>query len=313
MKTIEQAPIRSLPTFMIIGAGKSGTTSLYEYLLQHPQIHMSPVKETNFFALRGQKVEQEDTSEDQMYHYPWSVTSDEAYIDLFKEGASKNARGEVSPMYLYHPEAPGRIHELLPEVKLIAILRQPAERLYSRYMHLWGEDRAPSNDLNAIFDKDSVWWKRDDLVREGFYGTYLQRYYDLFPSARIKVYLFEDLRKRPEELIKDLYHFCGVDDQFQPDLEASFNVSGKPKNKVLDVLIGKDSWVKSALDKTMPGLSKKVKDNLWVKNTINKWRKKNTTKLPFDKELKKRITREIYLEDIERLEAIIDRDLSSWK
>jgi hypothetical protein len=180
-------------------------------------------------------------------------------------------------------------------------------------MHLWGEDRAPSNDLKAIFDKDSVWWKRDDLVREGFYGTYLQRYYDLFPSAQIKVFLFEDLRKRPEELIKDLYQFCGVDDQFQPDLGASFNVSGKPKNKVLDVLIGKDSWVKNALDKTLPGLSKRVKENPWVKNTINKWRKKNTTKLPFDKELKKRITSEIYLEDIERLEAILDRDLSSWK
>ncbi len=300
------------PNFIIIGAGKSGTTTIYEYLKQHPQVFMSEVKETNFFALEGKEVKAIDDSEGQMEHYPWAINNEKDYLALFDKVTNEKAIGEVSPMYLYNELAPVNIHNKLPNVKLIAILRQPVERLYSRYMHLARESREPSKDFADALNENSIWWKRNDLVTEGFYGTYLKRYFKLFSPNQIKVFLYDDLRKNEAEVIKELFSFIGIDDEFVPTVGEEFNKSGRIKNRKLDLLIGQNSILVKGAQKISPSIVKKVKESEGLKRTINRLRNKNLEKAPLSKELKSEMTNSIYKNEILKLQDLINRDLSHW-
>ena len=122
-----------MPNFLLIGAAKAGTSSLYGYLKQHPQIYMSPIKEPRFFALEGETLN---------FNGPTrginqtSINTLEAYSQLFQKVTTEKAIGEASTIYLSSPKAPERIKHYLPDVKLIAILRDPSERAFSSYMHL---------------------------------------------------------------------------------------------------------------------------------------------------------------------------------
>src|SRR5262245_66695854 len=114
----------NMPTFLIIGAGKSGTTSLYHYLKQHPDVYMSPVKEPLFFAFAGQQVSWAGSGGSRADSR--AITSLEHYQALFREGAGRTALGEASSAYVYYPAAAERLRRLVPDAKLIVILRCPA-------------------------------------------------------------------------------------------------------------------------------------------------------------------------------------------
>ncbi|MFT6939897.1 MAG: hypothetical protein ACJASN_001386 [Cyclobacteriaceae bacterium] len=303
---------KQLPNFLVIGAGKSGTTSLYEYLNSHLEVFMSPIKETNFFALENEKLVPPSEDKDQMFHYPWSVTDFEAYKALFKDVKNEKAIGEVSPMYLYNENAAHNIKSKIPNVKLIAMLRQPVDRLYSRFMHLARENRTPTAHFIDALDQESIWWKRNDLVQEGFYAAHLQKYFQLFPSEQIKVILYDDFRKDPIAVMQEVYAFVGVDPLAEYECTEEFNVSGLIKSKNIDLLIGQNSLLKRAISSYTPGLSKILASNQVVKSVVNRLRNKNLEKPRLSNELKKRINDEIYTSDILKLEKLIGRDLSHW-
>jgi hypothetical protein len=304
--------MKNWPNFIIIGAGKSGTTSLYEYLRQHPQVFMSEVKETNFFALEGKEVKAVDDSTEQTEHYPWAINNLDDYLALFNDVKDEKAIGEVSPMYLYNEQAPENIYNKIPDVKLIAILRQPVERLYSRYMHLARENREPSPNFEDALDKNSIWWRRNDLVTEGFYGTYLTRYFNQFKPEQIKVYLYDELRKDEAALVNDMFGFIGVDADFSPTAGEQFNKSGRIKNKKLDLLIGQNSILVKGANAISPSLVKKIKESKGLKRAVNRLRNKNLEKAPLSKELKREMTHSIYKEEILKLQELINKDLSHW-
>jgi len=301
-----------LPNFMVIGAGKSGTTSLYEYLKSHPEVFMSPVKETNFFALEGVKMIDPKNDPAQMFHYPWSITNYDAYCSLFEKAKSEKAIGEVSPMYLYSPKAALAIKEMLPDIKLIVILRQPVERLYSRYLHLARENRLPSADFKDALNRNNIWWKRNDLVQEGMYGKHLNEYFKIFPKKQIKVFLYEQLVTDPRSVVEEIYNFIGVDPTYLPKLDDKHNISGFIKNKSLDHLIGQQSIVKETISKLSPQLMASIKSNKFVHKTIIKWRNKNLERPSLSKSLKFEMTTDIYSGDIIELQNLTGKDLSHW-
>ena len=139
------------PNFLVIGAAKCGTTSLYHYLRQHPDVYMSPIKEPNHFStdiqpsdfsseyklyeksknLDIEKFVNGDMKEDQWGAY---VHNKEQYLKLFRFAGNKKAIGEISNSYLYSNVAATQIRNEYPDMKIVAILRQPAERAYSHYM-----------------------------------------------------------------------------------------------------------------------------------------------------------------------------------
>ena len=170
-----------MPDFLIIGAGKSGTTSLNSYLSQHPDIFMSPVKEPNFFAYINTEVSDLDNLET-IKHYEESIRNLDDYSHLFADAGKSQIKGEVSNTYMTRRDSATYIKDYIPKAKIIAILRNPTERLYSRYLHLARDNRLSEIDPieEGLKNKSSVWWKRNDLIQEGFYYKNLKPYFRAF-------------------------------------------------------------------------------------------------------------------------------------
>lgn len=301
-----------LPDFLIIGAGKSGTTSIDNYLKQHPSIFISPKKEPNFFAYELTDIESLKEYPGELKHYQESITNFNDYLRLFEAAKSDQIKGETSNTYMYGKDAPYRIKHHIPNVKLIAILRQPAERLYSRYLHLYRDNRLPTPHFSDCKDKSTIWWQRNDLINEGFYFKHLSRYYELFPKENIKVFLYEDIKNDIREMLKDIFTFLNVDNTFECNFSIRYNESGIIKNKVLNKLIGGNGVVQNSIKSLAPSLYSGVKNNLTAQKLINKVRSKNMDKPKIDPEIKHFLTHEVYKEDILQLQALINKDLSSW-
>ncbi|MFZ6011973.1 MAG: sulfotransferase family protein [Bacteroidota bacterium] len=302
-----------IPDFLIIGAGKSGTTSLDNYLKQHPQIFVPSVKEPNFFGYENTKIEDFKGNQEEINHYRGSVTDLQTYLDLFKNAAPRQVKGETSNTYMYHPEAPARIKHYNPDMKLIAVLRQPAGRLYSRFLHLARENRLPTAEFKDCLNKNTIWWQRNDLIKEGFYFRNLKSYYELFPKENIRVYLYEEFNDKTEEVLKDIYRFLGVDENYKTDLSVKYNQSGFIKNKFLDNIYGQRGLINKTVKAIFPkSVIEKLKGNVALQRKLNDLRGKNLAKPKLDPEIRYKLTHEVYGEDIQNLQELIGKDLSHW-
>jgi hypothetical protein len=129
----------TLPDFLMIGAQKSGTSAIYAYLSQHPQVFTSENKEPGFFAFEG--LQRSFAGPDDARAGRDIVRDLERYRRLFREVGDKARAGEASSIYLYAPQAAERIHHYIPNAKLIAVLRDPVDRAYSAYRHLVRDGR----------------------------------------------------------------------------------------------------------------------------------------------------------------------------
>jgi len=221
-----------LPNFLIVGAAKAGTTALYHYLQQHPQIFLTPLKETNYFALAGKHLDFRGPG-DADYVNQLSVTTSEAYRAQFDGVRNEVAIGEVSPLYLYHPEAASRIHSVIPEVKIIAVLRNPIERAFSAFLHLLRDGRETTRDFAEALDLEAEriaanWEHIWHYLNMGRYHEQVKRYYDLFPPEQIKIDIYRDLRTRPLEVLRDNLEFVGVDTDFVFDTRQRYNEASLP-------------------------------------------------------------------------------------
>ena len=301
----------TLPNFLVIGAGKSGTTSLYHYLRQHPQIFMSPTKEPKFFALEGVGIYFRGPGDQEVMTQTAdnrSVTEIGAYERLFDGVRGEKAIGEASPIYLHSPQAPARIRHHIPDAKLVAVLRNPVERAYSAYLHQVRDGRewlgfreALRAEEGRIRDGWAPGWR---YRRVGFYFEHLSRYYELFGAEKLRVYLYEDLSESPVSVSQDIFRFLGVDGSFVPDTSLRHNPSGIPKSKALVALIKRPNPLKSAARAILPEkLRKRLSASLQTRNL---------SKAPPMPEEARRELVEAYREDVLRLEGLIGRDLSGW-
>ena len=293
-----------IPNFLIIGAAKAGTTSLYDYLNQHPQIYMSPIKEPRFFALEGEKLDFRGPAQG---INQTSVTTWEQYCQLFQEATTEKAIGEASTIYLSNPKAPNRIKHYLPKVKLIAILRDPAERAFSSYVHLVRdgyENLSFTEALEAEPTRIKENWQPLWYYKErGFYYEQLQKYLTIFKPEQIKICLYEELAADSTAVIRELTRFLEVDDTFTPDLTRK-NVSGIPKNKFLQNLFTKKNPIKSLVKPLLP---KSLRENILENVTKSNLGAKPT----LSPEMRQKLI-SIYREDILKLQDLIQKDLSRW-
>lgn len=297
--------IRRLPTFIIVGAAKSGTTALYEYLRQHPDIFMSPLKEPRFFAVEGEAEPFGGPFAD--IENSVSISSIEEYYACFKDVKSEKAIGEASTLYLYHPKAPAGIQRYIPHAKLIAILRDPVERAYSGYlMHLMQKREVVSFE-EALADeprrKQENWiWGRYEEV--GHYAEQLRRYISRFGRDQIRVYLYEDLKADAGTLVADVFRFLEVDASYAVDTAMRHNVSGVPKNRFLDAVIGQRP-TRYQLSRLRPYLPQKL---IQVRDRM---RRNNLVRPEVDPQIRARLIPQ-FRDDILWLQDFLDRDLSAW-
>ena len=294
------------PTFLIIGAAKAGTTSLYHYLHQHPDIFMSPVKEPNFFVFECHTLHFEGPGDQAVVAQ--SVTTLAAYEALFAEGAQAQARGEASPLYLHVPEAPARIQRHVPDIKLIACLRHPVDRLHSHFWNMVKCGREPLQDfaeaLAAEPERQRANWEWGwQYTAGGFYHAQLSRYYATFDPSQILVLLFEDFIANPVAVLQSIFRFLDVDDAFIPNVLLQHNATGLPKNPLLHRLMTSENPLRSTARMTLP---------LPVKKFIATWLwSRNVEKPTLDPALRADLLA-LYHDDILKLQTLLQRDLSHW-
>jgi hypothetical protein len=289
----------TMPNFLIIGAMKSGTTALYYYLEQHPEIYMSPVKEPNFFSSQ----EQENAAD--------AVTNIGTYQHLFRGGSGKKALGEASHSYLYEPRAAAEIKRYVPEAKLIAILRNPIDRAYSHFLHMVRTGMEPLDDFAQALREEEVRIHKErtfqDYIGRGLYYQQLKRYFRTFPQEQVRVYLYEDLSGAPISTVQDAFRFLKVDDSFVPDVSLRRNVSGQPKYKTLDGLLRRQSRIKHAAKIYLPARMR------WrLSKTFDDLKTRNLAEPPPVQSKVRRHLIGVYREDILKVQELIHRDLSGW-
>lgn len=299
------------PNFLIIGAAKSGTTALWHSLRQHPQVYMSPRKHTRFFAF---KVEDPDFqgSPLESESVPYAITDVAAYHALFDGVTNETAIGEASHSYLYQPDAPERIYRYAPGMKLIAILRNPAERAYSHHRQMIRDGREPLNDFIRALEAEetriySNWWPDFHYVQIGLYSEQLKRYLHLFERGQVKIHLYEDLISDPEGVMQSIFQFLGVDDTSMPETKVIYNASGSPKNKALHLLLQKMRLLRTAIERIFPeGTHRSL---LRLGSSLHN---RNLTKARLSPEVRRQVTEDYFREDILKLQLLIRRDLSAW-
>ena len=297
--------MRPLPDFLIIGAAKSGTTSLYRYLSQHPDVFTSPVKEPNFFAFAGEKVDFQGPGDAQNAN-AWSVTTLDKYRALFDEADDTAVAGEASFTSLYMPAAPACVQRHCPDVKLIALLRDPAERAYSSFAFRLQAGHEPCFDFETALNCEETrirqnWSPAWHYQRLGFYYAQLVRYYERFSKDQIRVYLYEDLAADARRVTCDAFEFLGVDPTFEPDVSKQHNRSGISKFGPLRWLIRSRNPVRAAA-RTLTTLKMRKR----IAGFLLNWTKRS---IPPHAE---RRLRRLYRSDILALQDLIQRDLSHW-
>ena len=298
----------TLPNFLLIGAAKSGTTALHAYLRQHPEIFMATPKELRFFSYSGPYPP--DLDEDYIHR---GVTTLAEYQAHFEGAKGYAIIGESSPMYLYYPGTAERIKKTLPEnVKLLAILRNPVDRAFSAYTHAlrdWLEtaqsfEEALSKEQERIEAGWGILWH---YTHAGFYFEQLSRYYRIFRPDQIKVVLHDDLVADSQKLVRDIFTFLNVDPTFQPDLSSRPNISGFPKNPQFH------EWMRRLFmeDNPIKRLSRKILPKTLRQKVMVDLRERNLEKRAIPEDIN-RYLHELFREDIQQLEILLDRDLSSW-
>ena len=279
----------TVPRFVVCGVPRCGTTSLYRYLEQHPEVDVGRLKESNFLSWPGAEVARRVM--------PWMkfpVTSFEEYQALF--GAARGAVPvDVSPSCFHSPAAIERIRKFVPNAGLVVVLRDPVARAYSSYL----------NRLRKRYETrpaEEVLVPGDRAVDNGFYAERLEAFLDAFGPERLRVWLFDDLSRRPGPTMAEILAHLGVDPTRPLDLETAHNRSTVDRTPRLQRLVPRPDhrW----------RLARKVPRPLWRAGS-RVWDLTQTAPPPLSEAVERRL-RDLYADDVRWVGELLGRDLDAW-
>ena len=293
------------PDFLVVGAAKSGTTSLFKYLNHHPDVFVPQVKECRFFSQLTEKFNGLGAE----YFSNSGIVNESEYFDLFKEHEGEIC-GDISNDYLYYYERSiSNIKKYLhSDIKIVIILRNPIDRAYSNYMHHirdgW-EDVSFEEALKREEERvENNWGWSYHYIKTGMYYKQVKAYMKNFKN--VKVYLFEDLKDK-NELLTDIYTFLGVKSEINVFDEREYNKSGYPKNKFLHHLLNQDNLTK----KILKPIVKVFLSQDTVRTIVSNIKNKNLEKRAMSKKTRGKL-KEVFKKDVDKLSKLIDRDLTRW-
>lgn len=303
-QTAPRTPL-TLPTFVVVGAGRCGTTSLHSILGQHPDVFMCPVKSPNFFVSHVPLPLWEGAELRRMAQH-WIADRD-AYEALFAGAGDAAAVGEVSPVYLQALDAPRAIAAACPDARIVAILRDPAERAHAHFLGRRRDGLEPRPDFAAVVDEELSRPLPDDVafgsyVGCGRYHHFLRGFVDHFPTDRIRVHLYEDLVADPARLVADLFSFVGVDPGFAPDLTGRQGATGTIRNPVLRSLWTGSVGLRGRARPLLPTAVRRGAGRLFLRSL---------ERPRLDLNVRSRIVEALHA-DVTALQALLGRDLSRW-
>jgi hypothetical protein len=273
-----------LPNLVIIGAMKSGTSGLHYYLSLHPQISMSSTKELDFFVLEKN----------------WSKGIDWYESNFISTGETR-ILGESSPNYTKCHCFSGvaeRMHSIVPEARLIYILRDPVERIVSHYLHSYRKRRESRNISAVLTDLEN-----NHYVLCSKYYMQLEQYLDYFPQSNILVITLEDLSEHRQRTLETVYRFLDVDDFFDSQDFANVMYRSSDKRRV--------NWV-GLLGSKMPG--KRIIKSLFPSRFVGVYRSLYSSKVQkpvLDERLKQALIDNLK-DDVDCLRRYTDNDFGAW-
>jgi len=292
------------PNFIIAGVARCGTTSLYHYLNQHPDIAFSSIKEPKYFSSKNLLLPHNGIADATVDSKVILEQSD--YINLFKHVKDETAIGEASSDYLfYYNQTADEIFNELGDIPIIISIRNPIERAYSAYNNLIRDNREKHTFYSALNREeerlrnnwDWMWaYKKGGLYYEGI--SYFKSKF-----SNVKVILFEDLIEKPNEILNELFDFLEVKKDVVIDTSTSYSHSGKPKNRASQVLADRNNKIiyslRNATIKVLPRkFLETLAEKMFEKNDIG------------DKE--SIYLKEYFKNDILKTAQLINRDLSHW-
>jgi hypothetical protein len=296
------------PDFFIVGAPKCGTTSMYEWLRQHPDVFMPDEKEPKYFAQDLYKKAKKNQSS-----HLFPVTSKEDYLDLFADAKDAQSIGEASTYYLYSETAPQAIKEFNPDAKIIIMLRDPVEQIISSYNFSVQKGHESANSLEEALQLETK--RRENPPAKRFPKSYLyqekasfsdhiDRFRNHFPDEQIKVMLLDDLKDNPEETYHTVLNFLGVKQSgFTPKFNQE-NTSGTPRFRWINkALKHPDSPVRKLADVIPKSVATKIRDDL---NRFLLDEKDSGVSEATRSKLKKQ-----FKPEVEKLEKLTNRDLAN--
>jgi hypothetical protein len=310
------------PNFFIVGAPKAGTTSLYRYLSQHPQVYMSALKEPNYFAselrlenftaAERRRVARATRALEQYLHGATSsrpfgglISTWTDYTQLFRDASDQIAVGEASACYLWSPSAARNIAARIPQARIIISLRNPVDRAFSQYLHMVTDGvirgsfrQQIAANLRCHHRQFGAQWP---FLEFGYYHEQVKRYLREFPASHVHISLHEDLERRAQSLVAELFEFLGVDPGFAVDVSARHNEPRVPRFTSGAYLLKK--W------RIWPYLGKLAPRSFGPQLRSLAFRSRATLVMePADRAL----LTEYYRDDVTKLAALLDRDLSAW-
>lgn len=309
-----------LPNFFIVGAAKSGTSSLYFYLKQHPEIYLSPIKETFYFCKDINKKNFKKPFKEKKYvdlnlylNHPKLELKHIAYVEkwkyysqLFREVQNEKAIGEICNGYLYSKNAAKNIYKTIPKAKILMILRNPIERAFSHFLMDLRDGRQENRNflesvLKDFHQKEKGWGINYLYIDLGLYYNQVKRYFDIFPKQNIKVILFDDFQKNVETTLKNIFEFIGVNSSVEINTNKKYNIAYIPRFQKISNLLTKYN-IRKFFSSLLKGPLKKYAKEIWFGD-------KSLIKLTL-KDRKKLIP--YFEKDIDKLSQLIERDLSFW-
>lgn len=295
------------PNFFIVGAPKCGTTSLYTYLKEHPDIFMPERKEPHHFGsdLRRRR-----------FGTYWHMENEDDYLTLFEEAHGQKRVGEASTLYLASKKAAEEIYRFNPEPKIIIMLRSPVDVMYSLYYELRhrGHERMPTFEKALAMEEEREHHQLD--TEGGFFvetllyrnrvqfSQQVERYFNVFGREPVRVIIFDDFKRDTAKVFHDTLVFLDVDPDFETNLKR-VNPNKIPRSMVLRDFLRKPPRPVLTIGKAVFPVARPIYRGL---------RRLNTRYMPresMNPETRKRLQAE-FLPDVERLSELLGRDLTHW-
>lgn len=297
------------PNTFIVGAPKSGTTSLYEYLEDHPDIYMSPVKEPAFFStdvVGGKRKRDAYGDLDQ-------------YLGLFAKARDEKRVGEASAVYLMSEQAPRLIHAFEPSARIIVMLRNPVDVLYSLHNERVSSRIEEISDFEEAMAADaarragrrlrpganSAWSVYRNLVQ---FGQQLERWFDVFDRAQVHTIVFDDFAHDTAGEFRRTLEFLGVEPDYQPASFATRRASHRTRGGPISALV-RNPVAKWVAHKAVPAvLGQGSASRLVWQFRQSRLNRKPHARPELKPELRLALEEEL-TPDVQRLSELVGRDL----
>lgn len=312
--------MNKLPHFFIVGTVKAGTTSLYNYLVQHPDIYMSPIKEPHYFCtdinpelFREQYKKMVDIDVQSVLNDTTGkkfissafIRNKTDYEKLFSGAKPQQKIGESSTSYMISTVAASNIHAVIPHAKIIIVLRDPVKRAYSHYLMNYRSGTVLgtfNQELKSDISAHPKGWGISRLyVEHGLYYEQVKRYLDLFGEENVKIILNEDLGHHTQEVVKSTFEFLGLTTDIGSNYHIRHNTAEMPSSVISGFILKQRKLIHMA-SLIVPRF---IRNFIYRKLLISKG-------IPQIDPESKQLLAGYYQEDILQLQKLIKRDLSHW-